>query len=89
MGRLANTLAKASDAIAGLERAVEADVDKIVTRAQEVHKVRERVTANHLTNLDGHMTDLSEFERDIEDFGKNVPGVASDGDAYKGTRKDD
>lgn len=86
MGRLAAKFAKANDAIAGLEIAVEKDVDKIIERTQEVHAKRETVTLRKLQYLDGHMVDLSEFERDIDDFGKNEFGVANDGDAYKGTR---
>jgi len=88
MGRLADKLARASNAIATLEIAVEKDVDKIVQRAAEVDAKRENVTHRHLANLDSHMTDLSEFERDLEDFGKNVPAGLNGGDAYAGTRKD-
>ena len=86
MGRLADKLARASNAVAAVEMNVEKDVEKIVQRAAEVDAKRENVTLRHLMNLDGHMTDLSEFEKDIEDFGKNAPGVANGGDAYVSTR---
>lgn len=92
MGRLADKLAKANDAIAGVEIAVEKDVDALIERTKLVHKTREDVFFQKHTGLDAAMTDLAEFSKDLEDFGKNDHSGAggssgnSSGDAYVGTR---
>lgn len=88
MGRLADKLAKASDAIAGLETAVERDVDKLIERTEEVHKRRENAFMRKHAALDGHVSDLTEFEKDLEAFdGKNDHSNdgESNGNAYVGT----
>lgn len=90
MGRLADKLAKASDAVAGLEMAVEKDVDALIERTKTVHAKREAVFLQKQTNLDQHMTDLAEFSRDLDDFGKNDrsgAGGSSSGNAYEGTTR--
>lgn len=84
MGRLAEKLARASNAVAGVELAVERDVDALVERTQAVHKKREAAFLAQHQNLDAQMTDLAEFERELDDFGKNDhSGVG--GSAYTGT----
>jgi hypothetical protein len=86
MGRLADKLARASNAIASVETAVERDVDKIIARTDEVHAKRERVFLTKHMALDAAVTDLAEFEKDLEDFGKNDRGGSGDGvNAYVGT----
>lgn len=89
MGRLADVLARANDAVAGVEAAVERDVDLLIERTKEVHKRRETVFLQKHTGLDQHMTDLAEFSKDLEDFGKNdhsgAGGSSSESGAYKGT----
>jgi hypothetical protein len=87
MGRLSKILARATDAQVGLEMAVERDVQKYVERVQEVHSIRERTFLDKHFELDGHVTDLSEFKEDLEAFGKNEHSGSKDGDAYTGTRK--
>lgn len=87
MGRLSKILARATDAQAGLETAVEKDVEKYVQRVQEVHLIRERTFLEKHSGLDGHVTDLAEFKDDLEEFGKNEHSGSKDGDAYVGTRK--
>jgi hypothetical protein len=91
MGRLADTLKKASDAKAGLETAVEADVTGYIDRVAQVHKRRQTVFMAKHGELDLDVTDLAEFEADLEDFAKNdrsSDGATSEnktGDAYVGT----
>lgn len=87
MGRLADTLKKAADAKAGLETAVEQDVVKYVERVAQVHKRREDVFIKKHGELDLDVTDLAEFEKDLEDFAKNDRSDAGGktGDAYVGT----
>ncbi len=87
MGRLADKLAKASDAIAGVEIAVEKDVDALIERTKEVHKKREAVFLKKHMALDGQVTDLAEFEKDLDAFGKNDHSGAggNSGNAYAGT----
>lgn len=79
MGRLAQSLARAADARARLEVAVDADVTRYVERVEQVHKKREDVFMKKHGELDLAVTDLAEFERDLEEFGKNEPA------AYRGT----
>lgn len=83
MGRLADKFAKASNAIAGVEVAAEKTVDKIIARTQEVYDKLAKVETQKLLHLDGHMNDVHEFERDIEDFAKNDRSAG--GSAYIGT----
>lgn len=89
MGRLADTLKKAADAKAGLETAVEVDVAKYVERVDQVHRRREDVFMKKHGELDLDVTDLAEFERDLEDFAKNdrsdAGGSSGEPNAYKGT----
>lgn len=86
MGRLADTLKKAADAKAGLEVAVEQDVAKYIDRVGQVHKRREDVFMKKHGELDLDVTDLAEFERDLEDFAKNDrSGDGTNGNAYAGT----
>lgn len=85
MGRLASILAKANDAVASVEHAVEQDVVEIIDRTKDVHKLREQTKLQKLMQLDGQISDLKEFARDLEeDLRKNDTG-ASDGNAYAGT----
>lgn len=89
MGRLSDTLAKATNARLALETAVEADVKKYIDRVQSVDKTRETVFFEKHSELDGHVSDLSEFKEDLEAFGKNDQSGdgSKTGDAYTGTRK--
>lgn len=80
MGRLSNILGRANDAQLRLEKAVEEDVRKYVERVDHIHKTRERVFMEKHTALDGHMSDLTEFSKDLEEFGRNERPL-SDGDA--------
>lgn len=80
MGRLANTLRKATEARDLLEHAVERDVANYVARVDEVHKRRDAVFIAKHGELDAVVTDLAEFEADLEEFGKNDPSGA-----YRGT----
>lgn len=86
MGRLADKLNRATDAIAGVELAVERDIDALIERTRTVHKTREDVFLRKQMQLDQHMTDLGEFSRDLEDFGKNDRSGDGDssGSAYTG-----
>lgn len=84
MGRLADKLAKGRDAIAGVEIAVEKDVDALIERTKEVHAKRESVFFQKQTGLDQAMSDLAEFSKDLEDFGKNDRS-GDGGNAYTGT----
>ena len=86
MGRLSDILAKASNAQAGLETAVEADVNKYVDRVQEIHKKREAVFLKKHTELDGTVTDLAQFETELDAFGKNDHSGdgKNSGNAYAG-----
>lgn len=88
MGRLASILARAADASASLEMAVDQDVSKYIDRVQQVHKRREDVFLRKHSELDAAVTDLAEFEHELEDFGKNDhsgAGGSSSGSAYDGT----
>lgn len=87
MGRLADKLNRANNAIASVEIAVEQDVDALIKRTQEVHAKRESVFFEKQVRLDGHMGDLAEFGKDLDDFGKNDRGAAGEnsGSAYTGT----
>lgn len=90
MGRLADKLAKASDAVAGVEIAVERDVETLIERTREVHKKREAAFMKKHVGLDGLVTDLAGFDTDLDDFGKNDHSrdgeTSKDGDAYVSTR---
>lgn len=79
MARLADTLRKAAAARDLLETAVEADVASYIERVNQVHKRREDVFMRKHGELDMAVADLADFEKDLEDFGKNEPG------AYRGT----
>ena len=91
MGRLADTLKLATVAKAGLETAVESDVMRYIDRVNQVHKRRETVFHAKHDELDLDVTDLAEFESDLEDFAKNDRSNAGEttgnntGDAYVGT----
>lgn len=85
MGRLSSILAKASNAQAGLETAVEADVNKYVDRVEQIHKKREAVFHKKHSELDGTATDLAQFETELDAFGKNDhSGDGANGNAYTG-----
>jgi hypothetical protein len=85
MGRLSDILAKASNAQAGLETAVEADVNKYVDRVEQIHKKREDVFLKKHSELDGTVTDLAQFETELDAFGKNDhSGAGANGNAYVG-----
>lgn len=85
MGRLADKLARANDAIQGVER----DVDKLIARTEVVHRRREDAFMKKHAELDRHMGDIAEFEKDLSEFdGKNDlsdGGSRSEGNAYAGT----
>lgn len=88
MGRLAAALERATNAITDVETATERDVDRLVERTKELHAKRENVMLRKQMQLDAQMTDLAEFERDLETFdGKNDhSGVGENsGSAYTGT----
>lgn len=87
MGRLADKLAKASDAIANFEVAVEKDVDAVIERAAKLDAKRGDVMLRKQQQLDMHMTDLAEFGKDLDAFdGKNDhSGDGTNGNAYTGT----
>jgi len=74
MGKLASHFARANAAMDRVEANTKAHVDKLVER-----------TDGYLNRLDGHMqkrhealdgqfSELAEFERDLEEFGKNDRG---------------
>ena len=85
MGRLSDILAKAADARVGLETAVETDVNKYVDRVEEIHKKREAVFLKKHSELDGTVTDLAQFETELDAFGKNDrSGDGANGNAYAG-----
>lgn len=84
MGRLADTLKKAADAKAGLETAVAKDVAGYIERVQQVHRRREDVFLRKHGELDLDVSDLAEFEKELDDFGKNDRSDAG-GNAYVGT----
>jgi hypothetical protein len=85
MGRLSDILAKASNAQAGLETAVETDVNKYVERVEQIHKKREDVFHKKHAELDGTVTDLAQFETELDDFRKNDrSGAGTNGNAYVG-----
>ena len=98
MGRLADKLARASDAVAGVEIAVERDVDALINRTEEVHKKRETVFLRKHMGLDAMVTDLAGFDAELDNFGKNdrsgAGGTSSEnsgqksGSAYDGTNPD-
>lgn len=83
MGRLADTLRRATDARDRLETTVEADVARYVERVDQVHKRREAVFMAKHGELDAVVADLAEFEKDLEDFAKNDRSAA-----YAGTGGD-
>lgn len=86
MGRLAGILAKASEARAGLETVVEKNVAGYIERVNSAHVRVDAVFMQKHVELDGHVSDLAEFERDIEAFGKNDQShVGENGSAYVGT----
>lgn len=88
MGRLADKLARATDAIASVEIAVERDVDALIERTKEVHKKRETVFLRKHMGLDEQVSDLAGFDTDLDAFGKNDrsgAGGSSSGNAYMGT----
>jgi hypothetical protein len=95
MGRLADQLSRATTAIESVEFAVGQDVKTLIARTEEVHKKRQAVFLKKHAGLDAHVTDLAEFDSDLDDFGKNdhsgAGGSSSEsttngtGDAYVGT----
>lgn len=87
MARLSDKLKQGADAIAGFELAVEKDVDKLIERTNEVHKKRERVFLNKHTKLDEHVTDLAEFDKELDAFDNGAPPL--DDGATAGETTDD
>jgi len=96
MGRLSKILDRAKNAEAALEMAVEQDVQKYVERVQQIDRKREDTFLAKHSALDGHVSDLTEFADDLEDWRKNDrssggantgtnTGSGSDGNAYHGT----
>ena len=76
MGRLSKHLGRANNALDDLEMAVARNVDKLVERTQAVHKRQEEAFFRKHVELDGHMSDVAEFEKDIEEFDrKNSSGA--------------
>lgn len=68
MGRLSKHLGRANNALDDLEMAVVRNVDKLVERTQAVHKRQEEAFFAKHVDLDAQMSDIAEFEKDIEDF---------------------
>lgn len=89
MGRLSDTLKIATDAKAGLETAVEQNVAKYVERVQLIHRRQEDVFLEKHGELDLNVSELVEFQNDIEEFGKNDRSGdgKNSGNAYDGTNK--
>jgi hypothetical protein len=88
MARLSDKLKRAGDAIAGFEAAVERDVDKLIARTNEVHDKREKVFLKKHMALDAHMTDLHEFERELDAFDNGAPPLDDGADTSQdGERK--
>jgi hypothetical protein len=91
MGRLAETLKRASDAKANLEAAVDSDVRNYIERVDHIHERRAAVFHAKHSELDTDVSDLAEFETDLEDFAKNdrsndgATTGNNTGDAYVGT----
>src|SRR4051812_48871374 len=90
MGRLSKSLDIARNARDGLEADVEKDVVKYVERVDQIRKRKDEIFMKQHAALDVDVSDLSELEKDLEDFGKNDKAGASDGDkvsanAYTGT----
>lgn len=86
MGRLSDKLKKATAAMDGVETAVDRDVDKFIERVDAFHKRREQVFMKKNEALDAHVSDLAQFERDLEEFGKNDHSDdGANGSAYVGT----
>lgn len=78
MARLSSILKRGTDAVAGVEIAVEKDIHKLIARTLEVHEKREKVFLRKHMNLDGHVTDLAEFDKELDAF-DNGGGPLDDG----------
>lgn len=85
MGRLANALKPATEARDGLEQEVIQDVAKYVDRVNHIRKRKDEIMMKQHGALDVDMSDLTELEQDLEEFGKNDKAGESDGNAYVGT----
>ena len=92
MGRLADTLKKATNAKLGLETAVEGHVTKYIDRVNDIQKRGEHIFQAKHEALDVDMGDLAEYDQDLEDFAKNdrsndgeTSARKDSGDAYVGT----
>jgi len=83
MGRLSQHLNRANDAIAAVEHATIRDVESIIDRTKEVHALREDTMFKKRMGLDDQISDLKEFAKDLEDFGKNEPGRTGNGASWK------
>lgn len=81
MGRLSKLLEPARRAQDGLERAVGEDVRKYVERVEHIHKRRDDIFMAKHAELDAAVSDLANFEVELEDFGKNSDSSG----AYRGT----
>lgn len=83
MGRLSQHLNRANDAIATVEHATIRDVEGIIERTKEVHALREDAMLKKRMNLDDQVSDIKEFAKDLEAFGKNDDGRSSNGESWK------
>lgn len=84
MGRLSKHLNRASNAMDDLEMSVARNVDKLVERVQAVNVRQEDAFMRKHVELDGHVADVAEFEKDIEEFDrKNSSGAGENSSADK------
>lgn len=90
MGRLTDKLARATNAVDDVERAVDRDIEALIERTKVVHTKREEAFHAHHVRLDQHMVDLSGFAEELDAFGKNSSGAGENsGSAYDGVNKPD
>lgn len=82
MGRLADKLKRANDAMDRFHVDTERAVDALVDRVDMAGKRRDAAFMRKHEAFDGHMTDIAEFEKDLEAFdGKNDLGGAGENTA--------
>lgn len=80
MGRLADKLNKARNAMDDFHVATEKKVDDLIARVNKAGERRDAAFMRKHETIDRHMTDIAEFEKDLEDFdGKNDQSDASEG----------
>lgn len=73
MGRFDEMMKRARNIAADVEEAAIADFEKVIARGEEIHKVRERATAAHLTKLDSTHAALSHFGASIDEYANGAP----------------